>query len=198
MTKTGTAIDAGIWINVECNIGIVSACVPLLRPFFITDYPSSPASHLARFFRSFSSYHASRGSQEDNLKEKGANFFNDPGMIIAKPRNTYRPPANSDASESTLDIRPEPIAKDEKYLTWGLSAAFSSVGLEGSKYEAIKEGDIEKLAWRSTFETTRDGADTGNDLEGNRSWSSRKSILFVRNFYAFVKKRTCFSSFREC
>lgn len=39
----------------ECNIGIVSACLPILRPLFTEKYPSSPAAFLSRFLRSISS-----------------------------------------------------------------------------------------------------------------------------------------------
>ncbi|KAI4160884.1 MAG: hypothetical protein LQ342_005310 [Letrouitia transgressa] len=29
---TWTIVNAGIWINVECNLGVVSACLPVMRP----------------------------------------------------------------------------------------------------------------------------------------------------------------------
>lgn len=32
--EIGTIVDAGIWLNVECNLGIVCACLPIMRPFF--------------------------------------------------------------------------------------------------------------------------------------------------------------------
>ena len=32
--ETGTIVDAGIWLNVECSLGIVCACLPIMRPFF--------------------------------------------------------------------------------------------------------------------------------------------------------------------
>ncbi|KAL9607322.1 MAG: hypothetical protein Q9167_007756, partial [Letrouitia subvulpina] len=50
-----TGVSVGIWVNVECNIGIVSACLPILRPLFTKKYPSSPAAFLSRFLRSISS-----------------------------------------------------------------------------------------------------------------------------------------------
>lgn len=31
---TYTFVDLGIWLNVECNVGIVSACLPILPPLF--------------------------------------------------------------------------------------------------------------------------------------------------------------------
>lgn len=34
MIGVGTVIDSGIWLLVECNIGIVCACLPIMRPIF--------------------------------------------------------------------------------------------------------------------------------------------------------------------
>lgn len=39
---TFSFIELGIWISIECNIGIVSACLPILRPV-IQRLPSPPA-----------------------------------------------------------------------------------------------------------------------------------------------------------
>ena len=33
ISLVGTSIDTGVWVIIECNIGIVSACVPVYRPF---------------------------------------------------------------------------------------------------------------------------------------------------------------------
>ena len=35
-----TVVNSGIWLNVECNIGILSASLPLLRPLFSKTFPS--------------------------------------------------------------------------------------------------------------------------------------------------------------
>ena len=40
----GTIVDAGIWINVECNIGIVSACLPVMRPLLKYTSRTKPLS----------------------------------------------------------------------------------------------------------------------------------------------------------
>ncbi|KAL8747136.1 MAG: hypothetical protein Q9190_000959 [Brigantiaea leucoxantha] len=66
-----TAQRVGIWVIVECNIGIVSACLPILRPLFTTKYPSSPASFLSRFFRTIvstvrSNSHSQGGGSSSN------------------------------------------------------------------------------------------------------------------------------------
>ena len=168
----------------------------MLRPLFITQYPSSPASRIARFFRSFSSYHKSRGSQEHDSKKKGTDSSSDSGTIIARPRNTYRPPANSNASESTLDIGPEPPPKDEKYLVWGLSAAYDSGELKRSTFESVREGGFEKSTWRSTFETMRE-VDTEIDLEHDGGWSPCKLSPSVHDLDTLVRKENSFLPFQR-
>ncbi|CAF9915440.1 MAG: hypothetical protein HETSPECPRED_002489 [Heterodermia speciosa] len=42
-----TVINAGIWLNVECNIGIISASLPTLRPFFSKIFSSVTLSKLS-------------------------------------------------------------------------------------------------------------------------------------------------------
>ena len=81
MTWTSTRV--GLWINVECNIGIVSACLPILRPIFATKYPSSPASRLNRLLKSLtnSSWYDSLGRSSD--PEKGVQDY--------EPSNTASP-----------------------------------------------------------------------------------------------------------
>ena len=32
ITILGTVVDVSLWINVECNVGIVCACLPVMRP----------------------------------------------------------------------------------------------------------------------------------------------------------------------
>ena len=66
--NVGTSIDVGVWINIECNIGIVSACLPLLRPLFNSDYSKSPAFYLAKFLRSLSSMGSGSGTVENTLR----------------------------------------------------------------------------------------------------------------------------------
>ena len=166
----GTSVDAGVWINVECNIGIVSACLPLLRPLFNQQYPSSPASHFARFFRSFASYNATKGSRDSIAKEKECPSSD--GTFVTKPRAVYIPPANSDVSESTLDIGPEPPPKDEKYMTWGSSPACDFGGFERSTFETMREDDLEKQSPRTTFESSREDEHSGSEREASWGWGS--------------------------
>ncbi|KAI4143801.1 MAG: hypothetical protein L6R39_004452 [Caloplaca ligustica] len=71
---TWTSISVGVWIDVECNIGIVSACLPILRPLFSTKYPASPVSCLDRLLRTVtgSSALSSRNALSSSDLEKGA------------------------------------------------------------------------------------------------------------------------------
>lgn len=46
--KLDTVVNAGIWLSVECNIGILSASLPVLRPLFSKHFPSSFRSRLTR------------------------------------------------------------------------------------------------------------------------------------------------------
>lgn len=62
---TYTSSSVGVWINVECNIGILSACLPILRPLFSTKYSSSPISRLTRMIRTLTNSRFSTSSREN-------------------------------------------------------------------------------------------------------------------------------------
>ncbi|KAL8861609.1 MAG: hypothetical protein Q9178_002134 [Gyalolechia marmorata] len=62
---TYTSVGIGVWVNVECNIGILSACLPILRPLFSTKYASSPISRLTRIFHTLTNSHFSSSSREN-------------------------------------------------------------------------------------------------------------------------------------
>ncbi|KAL8923260.1 MAG: hypothetical protein Q9172_003202 [Xanthocarpia lactea] len=62
---TYTSVGIGVWVNVECNIGILSACLPILRPLFSTKYASSPISRLTRIFHTLTNSHLSSSSREN-------------------------------------------------------------------------------------------------------------------------------------
>ncbi|KAL8677798.1 MAG: hypothetical protein Q9186_005805 [Xanthomendoza sp. 1 TL-2023] len=62
---TYTSVSVGVWISVECNIGILSACLPILRPLFSTKYSSSPIARLTRMIRTFTNSHFSSSSREN-------------------------------------------------------------------------------------------------------------------------------------
>ena len=73
-----TAVIAGLWINVECNIGIVSACLPTLRPL-LNMAPSLPRSVKSRIR---SSRFSGKSSQPNSTGLSGktitANSTSDP------------------------------------------------------------------------------------------------------------------------
>ncbi|MCJ1294429.1 hypothetical protein MMC34_005987 [Xylographa carneopallida] len=49
---TWTAVEAGLWINTECNLGIVCACLPIMRPLFRAVSPMvSLRSYLWKYSR---------------------------------------------------------------------------------------------------------------------------------------------------
>lgn len=75
---TWTSVSVGLWVDVECNIGILSACLPIMRPLFSTKYPSSPLSHLVRLVRSIS-VSSTFGASSTN----GDNSSSDPEKAIA-------------------------------------------------------------------------------------------------------------------
>ncbi|KAL8865103.1 MAG: hypothetical protein Q9174_007068, partial [Haloplaca sp. 1 TL-2023] len=65
----------GLWINVECNIGIHSACLPILRPLFSTKYPSSPIARLNVLIRRWAG--SISGSSSNNGNGNGYGSSND-------------------------------------------------------------------------------------------------------------------------
>ncbi|KAL8993916.1 MAG: hypothetical protein Q9169_005990 [Polycauliona sp. 2 TL-2023] len=72
---TYTSIKVGVWVSVECNIGIVSACLPILRPLFSSKYTASPISLFTRLFRFLTNNHRFSSSSRENLTsdpEKGS------------------------------------------------------------------------------------------------------------------------------
>ena len=62
-----TVVNAGIWLNIECNIGIVSACLPVLRPLFSKTFGTTIRS---KFYPSRGSRYGT-GSQRLPDGEKG-------------------------------------------------------------------------------------------------------------------------------
>ena len=70
----GTIVDAGIWINVECNIGIVSACLPVLRPLlkYISRGKPSSAKRLIP-----ENHEMTRKSPKNNVIDQDHSILND-------------------------------------------------------------------------------------------------------------------------
>lgn len=84
--KIGTIIDAGLWINIECNIGIVCACLPIMRPLFRAVSPfASILSHVGKYSRNRSQQGGSSdrrtSSFERMVSKKGEGSFDKGGRI---------------------------------------------------------------------------------------------------------------------
>ena len=141
---TWTSISVGVWVNVECNIGILSACLPILRPLFSTKYSSSPVSYVTRIVRTITNstyFTASNSGSSSTDPEKGAvgsEPSSDATMIegLRWPNDdgtrNWRWSRNN--SESTAVPQPRPIApgsgrpqtekeRERKYRTWYSAAA---------------------------------------------------------------------------
>ncbi|KAL8717923.1 MAG: hypothetical protein Q9225_004887 [Loekoesia sp. 1 TL-2023] len=135
---TWTSISVGVWIDVECNIGILSACLPILRPLFSTKYSSSPISYLTRILRTITSSSRFTSSHRDSSSdpEKGA-VTSEPGSDATMVEGLKWP--NDDGtrnwrwsrnnSDSTA-LNPRSSAprqtekeKEKKYRTWYSAAA---------------------------------------------------------------------------
>lgn len=135
---TWTSIGVGVWINVECNIGILSACLPILRPLFSTKYSSSPISYLTRILRTitsssrFTSSHGDLSSDpekgavasepsSDATMVEGLKWPNDDGT-----RN-WRWSRNNSDSKAMNPRSPAPRQtekeREKKYRTWYSAAA---------------------------------------------------------------------------
>ena len=84
----GTVVEAGLWINIECNLGIVCACLPIMRPLFRAISPmASVRSYLWKYSRGTSrtaSTREPRGSSFDNIvsSEPYAGFRKDESMEL--------------------------------------------------------------------------------------------------------------------
>lgn len=77
--SSDTAIDLGIWIAVEIGLGIVSGCLPVMRPLFSGTFPSQVRSR-------FSKYSKSRTTGSQRLPDS-----NDPSSnSSSKPKQSSR------------------------------------------------------------------------------------------------------------
>lgn len=74
--NAGTIVNAGIWINVECNIGIVSACLPIMGPL-LKHIPSLPRSISSRFSALFSSKRSNTTTSNKGSDVSGFTMVND-------------------------------------------------------------------------------------------------------------------------
>ncbi|KAL9602755.1 MAG: hypothetical protein Q9219_001598 [cf. Caloplaca sp. 3 TL-2023] len=135
-----TSISVGVWVDVECNIGILSACLPILRPLFSKKYSSSPISYISRIIHTItnsSHFSSSRGDLSSD-PEKGATASepsSDATMVEGlkwphDPATGWRWSRNNSESTAFTNPRPPPpggrrtdAEKERKYKTWYTAAA---------------------------------------------------------------------------
>lgn len=92
----GNIVRAAIWINVECNIGIVCANLPLLRPVILATFPPSLRSAISRSTGSFGLFSSRRKQRSPSYKlsdeeDKYASFGDGSGAKGSKiARETVR------------------------------------------------------------------------------------------------------------
>ncbi|KAL8636441.1 MAG: hypothetical protein Q9228_006165, partial [Teloschistes exilis] len=96
---TWTSTNVGVWVNVECNIGILSACLPILRPLFSTKYASSPVSRLTRLVRTITGSSRSNGSGSNS--SNACSSSNDPEKGVASEPNSDSTAVTADQPSSS-------------------------------------------------------------------------------------------------
>ncbi|KAK3170138.1 hypothetical protein OEA41_009524 [Lepraria neglecta] len=103
---TWTITNAGIWINVECNIGIVSACLPVMWPLIkrIPSLPKSVSSRLTALFSSNRS-HKSRSNKRNSTDHTAVDDYNHKNI-------------NDKSNEADEGDWPRPSDGSAKHLTY--------------------------------------------------------------------------------
>ncbi|KAL8922596.1 MAG: hypothetical protein Q9208_005100 [Pyrenodesmia sp. 3 TL-2023] len=75
-----TIVPAGIWIVVECNIGIASVCLPLMRPLVTLEF-----SNLSTFFSFSRSRRTGSPSSDEETKTETSTGLRSIGKLCEKP-----------------------------------------------------------------------------------------------------------------
>ena len=88
-----SGVDAGIWLVVEANVGILCACLPIMRPLLKKIFPS-PTNRLNRLSRTWSAW-----SMPGQRKTKMV-FDLDKGRAVRVPICQY---SSTDSSSGTCD-----------------------------------------------------------------------------------------------
>ena len=138
----GTITNAGIWINVECNIGIVSACLPVMWPL-LKRLPSLPKSVTSRLTALFSS---------NRSQKLPSNKSNSTDHTAVNPYDDKFTENKSDEPEDGYWPRPSDGAVSmgsTKHLTYRSEA-------EG--YGSGSMGDIEMLGANKEYKTSQNEA----------------------------------------
>ncbi|KAL9008396.1 MAG: hypothetical protein Q9173_006474 [Seirophora scorigena] len=137
-----TSVSVGVWVNVECNIGILSACLPILRPLFSTKYPSSPVSYFTRIIRTATHstlFSSTNGGGSSSDPEKGGAASEPSSDATAaegfrwpndSPAKGWRWSRDNSASTAALAPQPRPPParptakeRERKHRTWYSAAA---------------------------------------------------------------------------
>ena len=103
---------AGLWILVECNIGIVSACLPTMRPLFNTPFAAKLTSRFS------STRIGSKGSGRLSDEEQASSGSVDHEIQQAYPKDdpqrlgtVYKGPTKN---ETWYSVSSEPSSKQDR------------------------------------------------------------------------------------
>lgn len=156
--QTDTLVNLGIWINVECCIGIVCACIPTLRPLVSASFPDA---FRTRFSRSRSS--------------KGRSGMNKGSLRLTDEENSRISRSNkSETLTSTAegpDHNKKPIVKESqggKHKTW--------FGTHSTKdNERTRKGSMEEMVPMGNIAVRHDVEWINTDSDGSLGDKTRKS-----------------------
>lgn len=108
----GTSVAAGLWILVECNIGIVSACLPTMRPLFNTPFAAKVASRFSSTGKS------SKGSGRLSDEEQPSSCSTDCEFRQAYPDAYHQPLSTvykgAGRNETWYSVSSEPASKQDR------------------------------------------------------------------------------------
>ncbi|KAI4188991.1 MAG: hypothetical protein LQ346_005198 [Caloplaca aetnensis] len=114
-----SAVDLGIWINVEIGLGIVSGCLPVMRPLFSAAFTSQLRSR-------FSKYSKSRSGGSERLPDS-----NDPS---SHPSSNAKVPAHRINRLDSGDLYTGPPHKQQK--TW-----YNNLNASGARTSTRDDGE---------------------------------------------------------
>ncbi|KAL8647378.1 MAG: hypothetical protein Q9226_006456, partial [Calogaya cf. arnoldii] len=148
LTHSGTLVPAGVWIVVECNIGIASVCLPLMRPLISLDL-STLISHLSfsksrRTASPFTDEEANSSDLPTLGKHCNEKPYDVPCPELTQPGHRYRhisqcqnPPSKPIHGRDHRDVRTH-RSRIENYT----SEMFDSVTLRKSKPSSTAKVDL--------------------------------------------------------
>ena len=99
----GNIVKAGIWINVECNIGIVCGNLPLLGPVINAAFPPSLRSKISKYLSKFS--FSSRRNRSSSYR-------------LSDDENKFASIGSGGGGKQTARARIEPVAPKQSRNNW--------------------------------------------------------------------------------